>query len=1428
MMVSPLYFETIRARAAQRWDQLEADPELAAPWHQLFQQIQSPRHVLSELLQNADDAGATVASVGIRDGEFFFFHNGDDFIEEHFASLCRFGYSNKRALHTIGFRGIGFKSTFSIGDEVRLFTPTLSVAFQRQRFSEPVWITNVKQESNQTQVRIVIKDEYRRRELDSCLDEWVQSPASLLFFRNLRCLCVRDQEVRWHSTGSGPVSGSELMVVSTEPGKQHLILRSREESFPDDALQEIRQERMLSLDEETNFPPCRVEIVLGIASYLYVVLRTGIKTRLPFACNAPFIQDPARLKIKDVETSPTNRWLLTRAGRLAADAMVAWLNRSECTAAQRCEAYRLLPDVDRVHQSLEGRCGAIVEEACEATIDGERFLVSEDEQLRPGGECVAVPAPLLHIWHAEEIANHFIGDNRSILSRYVSDVNQQKLIRWKFVEEIGKEKILDVLVSDNLPTPETWHQLLILWIYVSNDVTGYFRKYHGVRILPVQGKDVLYAAQDIVRLGEKKILQSNDDWEFLSKYLLVLNQNWPRYLADRRRQAEDLKDEGLGREVGYCYEVLNVLNLIDTSDVSIVVDQVANAFFSNPQFDQEDCIRLGHLAAALGASVSSDFKFIAQNGHLLSANEMVLADIQADLDQFVDKKWYEQHVLHESYFRGLKSCTEAEWRQWVLATDRSRVFGFIPPVKNTFKLWSKANLHRMLVLRGYRDKLIGPYVSEDYSIDDWDYSKAQWAHWEELATQDETIGAKVLRKILSQPPSFWANAVCASASQVATRGRAKGTLSLLARDIPAAWVNKFRALRCLQDTWGNYRLPGELLRRTPETESLLDVEPFVRGDLDTESNRPILVALGVRDTPTGPERLLERILALAGVETPPLFELGKWYHRLDQMLSKCGTDEFQKIKAAFQNNKIILTDTNGWASTSGVFIEGDEEDVPGAALVHPSVGHLALWQKIGVADRPTADLAIKWLKTLPSGNLLSDEEVKRVRSVLPRFPERIWNECQHWLNLEGKWARVESLEYALTMQSLVPWKHLFPVVKEKTADLQKLSAEICGHYPFSELPTLAESLDDHIHENPRLMGDPQDKPWLNSLGSELRRVKLEDVKETDRVREIADRLAQTVWQIADGLETLPYIAGTPAGTSRRIDVLWKKHRLYVENRSSAKMAKAVAQDIGRVFGRQEIIDAVKICYDRSPEFVREYLEENFDLAPTERIDLTGIDAEPAPEAIPGENAGGHNDVGFPGEPLKSGDEDDTQDGPVEVVQEIMPSGEETTQCEDGDGQSEISDPLFTPDETEPTRTSPIRSDPPKPSLIERFAAMKGYTKEDDNRFKHKDGSWIVRAVGESFPWEWRMANGDLWHLWLKDCCLDRETLQLESEVWELCKNSPEDHSLILIDPDGRPLEIRGRRLLEMYENDELKLYPGSYRLKKVEVVSDPKNSSTLF
>ena len=117
---------------------------------------------------------------------------------------------------------------------------------------------------------------------------------------------------------------------------------------------------MVAEDEETEFPPCRVELVVGAKGRLFVVLPTGVQTLLPFACNAPFIQDPARESIKDPEQSLTNRWLLRYIGRLAATTMLSWLRNADLPDEERALAYRLLPDVSEEDSSLEGVCAKIV------------------------------------------------------------------------------------------------------------------------------------------------------------------------------------------------------------------------------------------------------------------------------------------------------------------------------------------------------------------------------------------------------------------------------------------------------------------------------------------------------------------------------------------------------------------------------------------------------------------------------------------------------------------------------------------------------------------------------------------------------------------------------------------------------------------------------------------------------------------------------------------------------------------------------------------------------------------------------------------------------------------------------------------------------------------------------------------------------------
>ena len=134
----------------------------------------------------------------------------------------------------------------------------------------------------------------------------------------------------------------------------------------------------------------------------------------------------------------------------------------------------------------------------------------------------------------------------------------------------------------------------------------------------------------------------------------------------------------------------------------------------------------------------------------------------------------------------------------------------------------------------------------------------------------------------------------------------------------------------------------------------------------------------------------------------------------------------------------------------------------GMALIHPSLRSLAIWSKIGVSERPTADIEIEWLKSLPSGRKLTIAQNRRVRRLMPAYPGQVWNECGHWVNMQGEWVTVETLAYSLTMQSLIQWNHLFPGVKAKTADFQRLSSVTCQTFPFSALPTLEGVIDQRF------------------------------------------------------------------------------------------------------------------------------------------------------------------------------------------------------------------------------------------------------------------------------------------------------------------------------------------------------------------------------
>ena len=1390
MRSKPRYFERIREKASGQWKKLEADVELAAPWHQLFKQVQSPRHILSELLQNADDAGATNARVRIDNDVFIFEHDGEDFTEEHFGSLCRFGYSNKRALHTIGFRGIGFKSTFSLGDRVELITPTLATAFERRRFTEPTWLTE-EASIDRTQVRVRIKDSQRRTELERNLTEWLQSPVSLLFFRSIRRVQIGDRDVHWGSLGPGPITDSEWMALYNNPDDARLLVRSASAAFPSEALEEIKLERMLGVEDDAEFPPCKIELVVGAEGTLYVVLPTGVRTELPFACNAPFIQDPARLKIKDPEISPTNKWLLERAGDVAASAMLAWL-QGPSSVKDRASAYGLLPDIKISNNSLESTCGIIAEQAFVRAIENRAFLLTDSGDLVPERQCVRIPAEVQEVWPAASIATILDDAPKAVLSEHVAAADRAKLVRWGLVEDIDKTKLLDVLQLHHMVRPGTWAQLLALWTYLAPELTDYLRRVDAskVRILPVQGQEVLYSAAEIVRLGEKKLLQSDDDWEFLAKFLLVLNANWPRHLAEQRRRASELGDKNLQRQVDSAYAVLDRMGLQETSDASKVIARVASDFFSAEERSIGECVQLAQIAAALDATAHGSFRFVTRDERIRPVDSQVLFDLDGSLEELLTQHQSETKLLHPQYGREFRSCTHEDWQRWV-DSGHAGLLTFLPLQPKRNSIYGRRKAQQEAEKRGAKNPIYFPYTPQNFVLEDWDFDEITWSHWRNLAADDDRLWTRVVDKIAAQRDDYWNRTKTARLLQVATTGSEKATTL---EPLSPGWLRRLRELPCLRDTRGIPREPAELFRRTAETEPLMDVEPFVHAHLDTEKTRSLLDLLGVRSTPTGPDRLLERLRSLALAENPPTYELEKWYRRLDQVIANCSSDDFNKIKIAFQNEKLIRTQDNAWGVAAFVFLMSDESDVPGAATILPSVADLSLWRKVGVVERPTTELALQWLRSLSSDHPLSSEDATRVRSLMARHPVRVWEECRHWMNLAGDWVPIESLVYSLSLQTLIPWSNLHPWVKDKTADLQRLPVEVTRHDPFVRLTPLVAEVTENIQTELDPNGRLEPKDWLVTVGRELQRFQLEG-EEGVRVRELAETLSRTRWQPVRGLSLLPYIDGVPAGTARRADVLWQGQLLYVDQLPKAKLAKRVPEEIGKAFGRQDIKAALDYSFERTPHDVQEYLEENFSLGPRQTFEPAGDPQETS--AI----VNTHSSQTSP--PGAASDASDDRPSSVPSA-----SGEVNAE---NDGR----DPDLVPEVIVANTVVRIHEVPhgAKESLMERFLKREGFRKESEASFFRHDGSRIHRAQESQFPWERRNAVGFVVrHYWPKQHCLEQEPLQVPAEVWDLLQHEPDEYALILTDTEGDPVEVTGAALMELRESGTLTLFPATYRI----------------
>jgi len=1224
----PEYFEPIRQAAERRWKQLEADPELAAPWHQLFRQVQSPRHVLSELLQNADDAGATDASARVINGVFEFTHNGEDFSSDNLSSLCRFGYSNKRSLHTIGFRGIGFKSTFSLGPVVGICTPSLSIYFEKERFTLPCWYEDHTTDPNSTCILVKIQDELRQAELEKNLGEWRQSPVSLLFFRNIRRLTLENHQLLWQHDGVGPSRNSEWLLLqdshrnepdhhNSEPNeKRVLLVKSEYEEFPDDCLAEIKQERILGADSEFCLPPSRVELVLGAGAGVYVVLPTAVKPDLPFLCNGAFMQDPARVKIKDPEISPTNRWLLSRIGSLAASCMCNWLSNTGLELIFRANAYNLMPQeilssesrknprvIHKTEQSTESVCTNLISTSFYSHLENKPVVLAHDGTVENSGKCIALDKQVRDVWDLETFSRGVDPETRKVVCRATPDKVVEQLLRMGYVDKISRSQFCVYLKNIKPPNPGK-EKLLQLWVYIASELTKQDQQLglEDIALVPVEDKDQLYPPRSTVYVSNSKGQLTDADIHWIAKYILFVDREWLLHLTQSETDRVPIRvsDSWItAREIALA--LLKRMGLADGSDITKTIERLVTSLEASNALEQNACIRLAHICARLACLVPGSFPYITQSGAIRYAARGVCTDRTGILKNVLPETYYDKYFLSGLYASPSATCSIEDWTKW-LASD-CPALRTLPPLKRSTTRFRHANELIDYISVTYGENLsptLFPYkwkklsLNQYYVLVDYDFEKEVIEHWQVNNSTDSSLVA-LAEVILKMSCMDWFSWPFLEIYQTNTNGLRETLVE--DHDFAASWLRRFKATACIPDTRGNYCRPSGLLRRSDETEPLLGIERFIEKRYDHSANETILSFLGVSAALPGPNLLLSLLGTLATLETPPRDEVVRLYEQLDKLYLLSRPEDQNQVIAAFQESNLLLTDQDVWSTTQNIFISADGIEGSGLLTVLTPTRNLSIWRQLGLRERPDAEAAIEILNKLPMNIHLEPCTHELVKTLMRRFCVDIISDCSMWVSLSRKLRYIDDLQYGL-VSSGMKVELLFDETLDKCADLRFIDGysleSLLKRVPIRKLEAaICYTLDDGVSTAIEASERPQ---WLKTFGVCISKLSTA-VHETEKLPpQSGESLSRASIKYAPKIYLIPKIDGSPIGLPVMKEGVFLSDTMYVQTVPPSRLASLIPHIIGEYLQNPQLQTAAAYCYERPDELIVEYFKSNYGLA----------------------------------------------------------------------------------------------------------------------------------------------------------------------------------------------------------------------------------------
>lgn len=1199
---APEFYNKIEAQARQRWTQLDADPGLAAPWHTLLRQVQNPRLVLSELLQNADDAGATWAEAAIEQDTFVIRHDGRDFAAEEFAALCEFGMSSKRALLTTGFRGIGFKAVFALGDEVEVLTPTIAVRFDRHRFTLPRWRKSARSTTG-VEIRIPLTRPDAKSAVLQDLAHWRDNPLPLIFFRNVRSLRLQGRTIKAMDLGPAPCLAGRRVSLDGFPGEL-ILLRSAPEMIPANAAAELAEERGVMAD---TWPPCEVEVVLGAPGRLYAVLPTDVVTEQPFACQAPFLLDPARTRIKEPVQSPMNRWLLERMGKLVAEAVSTWVHRKDLPEAERVAAYRYLPVPGGEQKvSLTDRASAAIVAGYQSAIPQHPVVVSAAGDVVQG-PVTAVPREVLEVWPPEqaEAAFAFPGTSR-LLARSVPTEHWQALKTLGHVKVASPAVVVESLRGSNtrLPRPAEIERLVFLWLLALEQLEkawgASLTDISRLNILPVAGKLKLASPDGALPPVAPPERVPKTDWAFVLSRATIIDERWVtlmKAIDDNPEVVSAELESRLGiavtsmalQRVGAAYKSLGLVS----PRVEPIIAQVATSIFATEPIRLPEAVRLTWIAAKANVSdaalAGGRWRFLCRDGRWRSQSEGILVDEGAAVTSLLPPGSADTRFLAPQYLAGSGPRDAKLFRTWATTKGRGGLDAFPKPeLKN--EAFAAGDGYRRFRQRCEELGLAPaepPYKNGTVEIEDSNWPPEWWAYWEKCARSDPHFWTRLCREVLEAWDESWE----AQAGRIYKQYRASRAHRFGASEQAASWLAKLRERACLPDEQGVAKRPLELIRRTAETSAFLNIEPVLALELDQGPYYRALDWLGVRVSCRDAGPVIERIRQLSEKRKPP--ELGRLhdYYLAVMRIHSSYADPVirEQLMAAFSENALVLSDL-GWRTRETVY-RTNTKRLPGMAVIHEAFQNLQpLWEGLEISAEPKVTDVFTWLDRVQTGRAFRQQDGEALRAVCQAYPADAWRIV--WPSLDGKPYRPKRFKWATLVSAM--GLGMPDDLRAVIADASMLD-RARFHDLGTGLPLIEDVVEQRIHQcRPPLRHATINAPgWVSALGQMLAThyppTGTPDSNAADRATGAA--LAQAAWWEVKSLTIESTLEGRSIGHSQPANAAWLPDGIVVVSQGDLPPVDELAVVLSRRFRSEAARHAVAVCIDRDGAWIASYFRQ---------------------------------------------------------------------------------------------------------------------------------------------------------------------------------------------------------------------------------------------